>query len=124
MRRIECHSAASDGYHDKSKGLSSSQLGGRVLILDEASKRVKVLPASENYSKPIWISRYYLYQEIHEEIEGSVSGEVGKLINEMSNLNSRIQNASDMKCDPNYITKHLNKFLRRLRQIQDGLEKE
>jgi hypothetical protein len=121
VKAIQCHSASSDGYHDKSKELSAVQLGGRVLIIDEKAKRVKVLPASDKHPKPVWISRYYLHTEIHEEIEGNPVGELGKILNEMVTINNSLQ------YEPSQETvsrnrKKLEKLIRRVRLVQENLE--
>lgn len=68
--------------------IPKEQVGEHVLILDENTKRVKIMTQN---GKTVWISRFYLAQEINEKIEGDPKGELSKVINELTNIVNSVQ---------------------------------
>jgi hypothetical protein len=84
------------------------RMGDHVLILDESPRNVKVMSKD---GKPIWLSRFYLAQEINEKIEGNVKGELSKIINELANI---------VNSDQIDQTKIYN-IIKKLRVVQENL---
>lgn len=88
--------------------IAKEQMGERVLIIDETAKQVKVM--SKN-GRPLWVSRFYLKQEISEEIDGDPKGELSKIINDLSNIAN-----SDHELSTKIYT-----LIKRLRTLQENL---
>ncbi len=93
--------------------LTREQIGNNVLIIDETSKKVKIIP---NSGRPFWLSKFYLAQEIIEQIDDNVEGELAKIIVELSSIVN-----NDLKED-NKVSSALYQLLKRLKAVQEDVK--
>jgi len=122
-KEIMCYDKSGTAWNTKKHELSAKQLGGKVMIIDEAAKRVFVLPTSKTHPRPVWISRFWLHCELREEIEGNPSGELSKVLTEMAAISSSLRNAPSVQNVGKQRDK-LDKLIRRIRQVHETLETE
>lgn len=106
-----CKLEGKDNVPYDNGSMAREEIGERILILDETTKRAKIMT---HRGKAIWISKFYLGTEIKEEIEGNPSGELSKVITELCNIKNSVL---DKK-----ISDKLQKVIRQIRVVTENLE--
>jgi len=102
-----------DGVQYASHSMPRKEIGERVLIINESTKKVRVITKK---GKAIWISKYYLKQEIIEEIENNPQGEISKILNKLTEIgNSR---------EVSKFSEDIFGIIRKLRLLQGRFEPE
>ena len=97
--------------------INRSELGEHVLITDENLKRVKTFT---NRGKGVWISKYYLAKEIHEEIEGEPVGELSKVLKQLSEVERSVHKVEGGA----NISKSLCNIMKSVRVVIETLEEK
>ena len=89
--------------------------GKHVLVVDERTKRVKILIKSQQL---VWISKYYLAKEIYADVEsGNINADIDTCLTKLTKL----ANSPDAEVSTQ---KQLFEIIVSMRNIKDSLEKE
>ena len=89
--------------------------GKHVLVVDERTKRVKILLKSQQL---VWISKYYLSKEVYADVEiGNINADIDACLTKLAKIaNGTEVGESDQK--------ELFDIIVSVRNIKDSLEKE